>query len=54
VSGTTDWTRLTLDLPIDNAPFKPNLPEYVRRGVVLQYQGQGTVWFDNVRIEKIE
>lgn len=54
VSGTSDWTRLTLDLKIDNDQFRPNRPESPKRGVVLQYHGKGTVWFDNVRIERIE
>jgi hypothetical protein len=54
VSGTTGWTRVTLDLPIDNEYFKPNRPECVRRGIVLQYEGKGTIWFDNVLIQKIE
>ena len=54
LSGTSDWTRVTLDLPIDNAQFAPNRPESARRAVVLQYHRKGTVWFDNVRIEKIE
>lgn len=54
VSGTTDWTRLSVDLPIDNLRLKPDRPERVRRAVVLQYEGAGTVWFDNVRIVKIK
>ena len=54
VTGTSDWTRLTIDLPIDNEQFKPGPPTWVRRGVVLEYQGKGTVWIDNVRIVKIE
>lgn len=54
VTGTTDWTRLVLDLPIDNGRFKSDLPERVRRAVVLQYEGAGTVWFDNVQIVKLE
>jgi len=54
VTGTSDWTRVTIDLPIDNDTFKPAGGKVIRRGVVLQYQGKGTIWFDNVRIEKIE
>jgi hypothetical protein len=55
VAGAADWTRVTIDLTIDNEPFKAiSQPFYVRRAVALQYEGEGTIWFDNVRIDKME
>lgn len=54
VSETSGWTRLTIELPIDNSKFPPVRGELIRRGIVLEYQGKGTVWFDNMRIQRIE
>lgn len=50
VTGTTDWTPVHVDVDIDLTREKP----FTRHGIILEYEGAGTVWFDNVRIQEIE
>ncbi len=54
VTGATDWTRVWVDLPIDNKKFHTDRPDRIRRSIVLEYKGAGSIWFDNVRIQRIE
>lgn len=53
LSGTNDWTQLTLELD-PSEQFKHLCSEVVKRTIILEQIGPGQCWFDNVRIEKIE
>ena len=50
ITGTRDWTLLYVDVDIDLAKEPP----FTRHGVILEYIGAGSIWFDNVRIQQLE
>ncbi len=50
LAGTSDWTPMHVDVDIDLFHEEP----FTRHGIVLEYEGSGTIWFDNVRIQQLE
>ncbi|MDO8542226.1 MAG: hypothetical protein Q7S40_17440 [Opitutaceae bacterium] len=50
ITGTVEWTQLHVDVDIDLT----REPPFTRHGVILEYAGAGSIWFDNVRIQQVE
>ncbi len=50
ITGTQDWTQLHLDVDIDLTKERV----FTRHGIILEYTGAGSIWFDNVRVQQLE
>lgn len=58
LSGTHDWTRLEIILPIDDRKLellegRPLSHNWIRRAVFFEQIGKGQCWIDNVKIEPL-
>ncbi len=59
LTGDNDWTRVSIDLPIDDEKIRQLLGRSVsytgiRRTVFIEQTGTGQCWIDNVQIQKLE
>ena len=50
VTGTKDWTRLEIEV----GPPAPSPPEIGCIMIILQQDGSGTTWFDDLKVELIQ
>lgn len=59
LTGTNDWTHVSLDLVIDDAKIselmdRPISHMWIRRAVFFEQVGKGQCWIDNVSIQPLE
>jgi hypothetical protein len=59
LSGTNEWTRVSLDLKIDDEKIsrlqgRPMSHMWIRRALLIEQTGEGQCWADNVQIQKLE
>ncbi|MFA5687619.1 MAG: hypothetical protein WC959_00470 [Kiritimatiellales bacterium] len=59
LTGTTDWTLITIDVPIDNTRVsalkgRPVSYMHTHHIIFFEQSGSGQCWIDNVRIQQLE